>query len=767
MIHLRITKFLFLFLLLLVPFSIHAQDGARAAWQVARFDITANVPAASAARALTARAALSVTNVGQGAGRQLTARISPDAEVSSVTVNDQAARFLVRDDERSKLKMVIVTLPAPIESGGMVNVAFDYKLPLAENTGLAAVSVEGAQFLPLSFWYPAPNSPYSSRSADYAPVSVKVNAPGGETVVSSGQASAGNSFEQKLFAQPFFSTGKWETIEGAGDAKGTSALLHAGASAEERKNAESLLALAAAARAFYAGLLGPAPDAPVRLVAVRRGAGFDMGGTLLLDAAAFRRQKIDAVTAMLIAEAVARMWISGTTPVRGEGSGVVREGLTRYLAAQFLEKQFGREAAESERLRERIAYAAVARRDAPLSITTPLEPTYYLSVANKGAMVWRLVERALGREAFFGVLRAEMQGTSEGRELTLAKLRAALSRSGGANIKSLLDAQLDLPTETDLLVGLPQQRGAEWVAALRNNGPVEVAVMVVAMAAGGERLAVEKTIPARDFGEATFKTTARLVRTEIDPDKLYPQIDYANDATPHAPALEDTLDEATRALASQNAARAEELARAGFARAPLMQEFRILLGRAFLEQSKLNDAEREFRAALDGTLPLAATLAWANIGLGEIALKRNQPAEAAQFFAAAVSSEGGYAPTLQARASRLKAEAAGKAPATEEAVRTFVNQLDLAIKSGRKADLDALIAPGELVNFSKGIIGSLPEVWQTRLLRTENLGAERVAADVSVTAKILGREQSGTALLILSRTGNGLKLVEIPIFEVR
>ncbi|MDQ3585262.1 MAG: hypothetical protein M3407_05765, partial [Acidobacteriota bacterium] len=149
---------MFLFLLLLVPFSIHAQDGARAAWQVARFDITANVPAASAARALTARAALSVTNVGQGAGRQLTARISPDAEVSSVTVNDQAARFLVRDDERSKLKMVIVTLPAPIESGGMVNVAFDYKLPLAENTGLAAVSVEGAQLLPLSFWYPAPNT---------------------------------------------------------------------------------------------------------------------------------------------------------------------------------------------------------------------------------------------------------------------------------------------------------------------------------------------------------------------------------------------------------------------------------------------------------------------------------------------------------------------------------------------------------------------------------------------------------------------------------
>ncbi|MBA3322704.1 MAG: hypothetical protein H0T45_14815 [Pyrinomonadaceae bacterium] len=649
-----------------------------------------------------------------------------------------------------------------------MSAAIEYKLPVTENTGVAAVSVEGSQFLPLASWYPTPNSPFSPRGTDTAPVLLKVNAPGGETVISSGQMSANGTFEQKLFAQPFFLTGKWETIEGAGDTRGVSAYLLNGATLGEKKRAEELIALAAAARAFYAGQLGTAPDAPIRLVVVRRGAGFDMNGTVLLDAAVFRRQKIDAVTALLVAESVARIWIGGQVPVRGEGAGVVREGLPRFLATQFLEKQFGREAAEAERLRQRIAYVAVARRDAPLAQTTPLEPTYFLSVANKGAMVWRLAERALGREAFAGVLRGELQGTGENRELSLAGLRAALARLGGESFKRVLDAQLDQPTETDLLVGQPRQQGAEWVAALRNNGSFEVAVSIAALTDAGERIVIERVIPPRDFAEAQFKTTARLTSAEIDPDKLYPQLDYANDAAPHSPAPEEALDEATRALAAQEFARAEDVSRKALRRAPLMQELRTLLGRALLEQNKLDEAERELRLALDKPLPLPSTMAWASIGLGEVAVRRNQFAEAAKFFQEAVASDGGYAPTLQARASRLKAEASSKvSSAPDETVRTFFNQFDAAIKGGRKADLDALILPGELLNFAKGIVGSQPELWQTRVLRTEVLGADRLAADVSVSARVLGREQSGTAVLILARSGGGLKLAEIPIFEVR
>ena len=95
---------------------------------------------------------------------------------------------------------------------------------------------------------------------------------GGSTVVSPGK-STGSSFDQALNGQPFFLTGSWDVVEGAGDARDASAYLPKGANAEERKQAETILALAAAARTFYAGILGPAPDTPIRIVAVTRGGG--------------------------------------------------------------------------------------------------------------------------------------------------------------------------------------------------------------------------------------------------------------------------------------------------------------------------------------------------------------------------------------------------------------------------------------------------------------------------------------------------------------
>ncbi|HZH30645.1 MAG TPA: tetratricopeptide repeat protein [Pyrinomonadaceae bacterium] len=772
----RPHKFALVFTLLLLTFAgARAQEEARPAWQVTRFDVTATLPAnGSTDRALAARAILSARNVGTGAGRSLTVRLNSAAEIKSATVGDATAQYFARAEPRTGLKQVSVTLPAAIAPGSSVNVAFDYRLPLAANTGLAALSPEGAQFLPLSAWYPSPNSQFAARGADTAPLRLTVNAPGGETVLSSGTVT-GATFEQKLSTQPFFLTGKWETVEGANESRGISAHLPRGATAEERKRAETLIALAASARSFYTGLFGASPETPLRLVAVTRGAGFDQGGTILLDTAVFRRARVDAQAAQLIGEAVLRLWLGGATPVRGEGSGVVREGLARYLATLFLEKELGREAADGERLRQRIAYSSIARRDAPLSISTPLEPTYYLSVANKGAMIWRLAERTLGREAFLALLREQLQKNRES-ELTLALLRAALGGAGGANLKATLDAGFDEPTELDLLIGLPQPRGGEWVSALRNTGAIEANVSAVAVTESGERITSQVVIPARDFADVRFKTTARIVRVEVDPDKLYPQLDYANDAAPRAPALEDSLEDATRLLAAGQHAQAESISRDMLARAPLMQEARILLARALLEQNKLPDAEREFRAALDERLPLPATLAWANLGLGEIALRRNQSAEAAKFFNEAVRAEGGYAPTLAARAARLKAEAGRTtanpgeaAPTIDESVRAAVTQLDQAIRSGRKTELDALLVPGELASFAKGIISSQPEQWQTRLLRTESLGGDRFAADVQITAKPLGgREQTGTAVLIFSRAGgNALRLVDVPIFEVR
>ncbi|MDT7688591.1 MAG: hypothetical protein QOE46_1350 [Acidobacteriota bacterium] len=764
------NKLLLLALLFAITHAARAQqpvEGAPA-WQVTLFDVSVNAAGASGAeRVIAARATITARNVGGGAGRTLTLRINNAAKIDSASVGGEPARFTPGKDARAELQTAQITLPAPVPRGGTVTATLDYHLPITENSGLAAVTPTGLQFLPLSYWYPTPNTTFAPRGVDYAPVHLTfAGLPGGDAAVSSGKATGAGSFEQPLNSQPFFITGSWETIEGAGEARGVSAVLHQGASAEEKRGAESLINFAAAARTFYVASLGPAPDVPLRIVGVQRGAGFETGGTLLVNNAVFRRQKLDAVTAMQVADAVARLWVGGATGIEGEGAGALREGLPRFLAALFVEKQFGRQAADDEWMRMALVYAPVAERDAPLSKLTPSFETYFNSTTNKAALVWRILMNAVGREAFMGMLRGQLTQAGA-KSLSLASMRARLLEAGGDRLSLLMSSLFDLPTDTDLLVGLPVERVGAWVSNLRNTGSFDVEVTVQALTDRGEKLMTTARVPAKDFGEAQFKTSSKIVRVEVDPEKFYPQTNFANDVVPQGPGLAEAVEQA-RIQLGQQPARAETLARELLTRAPSSEEARVVLARSLLEEGRLDEAEREFRAALDTPLPLPSTLAWGQIGLGEIALRRNRAADAVKLFDSAAKSEADYATTLTSRAARIKAEAAaGTPPAVDEQIKTAVANLDAAIRTGHKADVEALLVAGELSGFSKGIVGTQPEVWQTRVVRTEQLDANHVAADVTLTARTLGRDQSGTALYVFTRTSTGWKLSEIPIFEVK
>jgi hypothetical protein len=758
--------FLSLLLLLCVCARVDAQTTASVVWQVTSFDVNANVQ--QAGRVLNVVASLNATNVGGGEGRTLTVRLNKNASVKSVAVAGAAATFRLSAESRGDLNRVEIALPSLVASNASTSVTVTYALSVESNSGLLAISPIATQFLPLAFWYPMPNTPYAVRGSDSAPFRLTVNLP---DVISSGvekSATGGSiSFEQPLHGQPFFVQGNWDKVEGAADGKGVVVLMEKGAGAEERKRAEALIAFAATARAFYAGLLGPAPDVPLRLVSVRRGAGFSDGGTVLIDADTLRLPKIDAATALSVAETVARLWIGGQAPVRGEGGGVLRDGLVRALATEFLEKHFGREAVQSELYRQRIAYASVAQRDGPLARASQLDSTYFGSVPNRGAMFWRLVERKLGRDVFVGVLKGAVQsGVTDKNGLTLAGLREALAGRGGDSLKSLMDQQLDQVVDTDLMIGLPRQRGADWVSALRNIGSIDVTVTVAATTDRGEQVLAEATVPAKNFGEAVFKTPAKIVRVEVDPDKFYPQMDYGNDVVPRAKDLPDALNEATLLLGAQDFVKAEATARGMLANAPRFQEARILLARALLGQNKLDEAENLFRTALSEGLPFTATLAWANIGLGEIAMKRGQSAEAAKRLNEAVIASRDYPSSLAARLARIRAEAAANsAPAVDPAVQAFMTQFSQAVVSNKKAELESRIVSGELVKFINATIGT--EAWETKVMRTEQLNTDLIAADVQIGLKKLGTAGSGTAVLLLARTPAGLKLSGIELFEVR
>ncbi|MEN3327775.1 MAG: hypothetical protein V7638_2582 [Acidobacteriota bacterium] len=753
-------------MLCLATLQAGAQAPATVIWQVNSFDVNANVQQTE--RLLNGVATINATNIGTGPGRTLTLRINQKASVKSVTLGGAVVSFRPGQEPRGDLQRIEITLPGEIAPNGTVSATVTYSLPVESNSGLTAISPIATQFLPLAFWYPMPNTPYSVRGADTAPFHLTVNIP---NAISSGVEKAGAAgsvtFDQSLYGQPFFLQGDWDKLEGAADAKGVIVMLEKGAGADDRKHAEALMAFTAAARAFFAAALGPAPDAPIRLVAVRRGAGFNDGGTVLFDADTLRLPKLDAATALSVAETVARLWIGGQTPVRGEGGGVLRDGLVRFLATQFLEKQFGADAVKSELYRQRLAYATVAQRDGPLARASQLDSTYFASVPNRGAMFWRLVDRRLGRDVLTGVLRASLQtGKSDPNGFNLVSVREALVARGGESLKALLDQQLDQVVDTDLMIGLPVQRGADWVSALRNLGSIDVTVTVAATTGQGQEVRSEATVPAKNFGEAVFKTPAKIVRVEVDPDKLYPQLDYGNDVMPRAKDLSTALNEASLQLGGQDFAKAEATARAMLATAPRFQEAQIILARALLGQNRIEDAERLFRAALDEPLPFAATVAWANIGLGEIAMKRNQTGDAVKRFNDAVVASRDYPSSLAARAARIRAEAAANsAPPIDQNAVTVITQLSQAVVSNKKAELESRIVPGELVRFINGSIGT--EAWETKVVRTEQLNANLIAADVQIRASKLGTVGTGTAVLLLARTPSGWKLSGIDLFEVR
>ncbi len=743
--------------------SFAQTDDLRAAWQVTKYDISANLSQTD--RSLTSTAVLSLKNVGKGVGTSLTLRISKNATVSMVKINGNEAVSTKAEDRLPQFQLIRLRFPN-VAANSEVSVSVDYKIAVTENSGVNSISPLGSQFVPilstnvdtapLTLWYPTVSSPFNPKGADFAPFKLSVSgASSGETVVSSGKAT-GNSFEQSLNSQPLFIVGDFEKVEGAN----TTAYLPKGFGADEKKRAEELLELANAAKMFASSSLRVSFDTPIRIVAVRKGAGFSDSGTILLDYAAFRRQKIDAATAMSVSESIVRTFLGNVIPVRGEANGVIREGLSRYIATQFIEKQFGKEAAENERLRQRLAYATVAKRDLPLGLTTLLDDTFFGSVPNKSAIIWRLVAKTIGENELFAALRSP---TVVQNGLTLANLRAALSQN--VEVKEILNYGFDQVTDADLLVGLPQVGTNETKAALRNLGSLNANVNVVATTDKGEKLSINTVIPARDFGTALFKTPAKIVRIEVDPEKFYPQLDYSNDIAPHETAESDASAEIAKKFVRQEFTRAEEVARKYLQFLPRNDEVRTWLGRLLLAQDKLNEAENEFKTVIGEKLPTAKSLAWANQGLGEIALKRNQNAVALKSFVESVKADGEYASTLSGHKQILKIE---PSQPIDKSIEVFFMQLDKAILTTRKTEVENFVIPGESSKFANGVVVGQPEQWQTKALRVEQVGANYVNVDVSLNLKRLGKEpESGTAVYVLGKAGNSWKVVAVEFLEVR
>ena len=281
--------------------------------------------------------------------------------------------------------------------------------------------------------------------------------------------------------------------------------------------------------------------------------------------------------------------------------------------------------------------------------------------------------------------------------------------------------------------------------------------------ANGQTMEAPATVKSLSFGEVAFKTANTITRVEIDTEKLYPQTEYSDDVAPRETTDTDLLlavkrnfDKRTMPLPKKPPARC-------WRRCPDSMRFGsfgpvLACSRAFVE------AEKEFRAVLDEKLPSAKGLAWANIGLGEIAARSNQNDQALKYAEAAILTDADYGASLAARNLRNKL---GAAASIDPAAKAFFDNFGKAAVSNRKAEVDALVMPGEIVRFASGISGST-EQWQATVKQVDRLDADNILVETDISLKLLTKDpESGLAVFRLTKTGNVWKMSSVDMFEVR
>ncbi len=722
--------------------------------------------------------------------------LNAKAKVTEMKVGGESVQLKTSEDVRSNLLRVYTDLTTVIARAREFDVDFVYSIPSADRGTSLHVSTGDSYLLPQSFWVPVYHTPYVEHGADTAPFSLTVTAPAGQKIVSSGIRKSENSFEQSMAAQPFVIVGDFEVLTRGGDAYPVEVYMPRGLNETGKQQAQKLAAEAERVVAFYAKYFNVASLAPFRVIAsqarqlstvtsdtfsLAREISFSSVGAVTVDDNLFRRNVLDLGTVELIAGSAARAWVDGQVLLRGRGTGMLRDALPVYLAAQYLGERYGSDERVEAFARYRLAYGIVARNDAPLLLLSQLDRNYTSSMYNKGAMIWRLIEKQIGKQNFEKTLRDSLNRRSVD-VLTLNEWRSPLcSVSRCANLKDNLlsnstDRRLineifsnwiDTIVLPDFAIGQPQTTANGVESTITNFGTGEVTVEVSAITDKGEKLTRNVTVKAGEYGSVNFPAGTNITLIEADPDKLYLQSDYSNDIFPRRPSESEAFGQANLAFSKNDFATAEAKAREGLKVTPNAPTLQALLGRALLAQKKTDEASAVFNEVLKSPIVTIQAYGLANLGLAEIALQQNKFAEAAQLYRFASMSDFDAETTIAARDGALKAERGANAVKIPEDIRAFLQKFDAAVLLGASTTVNQFIEMGNLRRFAQSLVVRKPSIWVTEALRTEDWDANRTAVDVTLKIKIEGKDYAGRAVYVISRAGGGMLLSEVPVFDVK
>lgn len=733
------------------------------------------------AHAADVRTTFTLWNPTDAPKRRLQFRIIGKAEVRSVTAGAQSATFDANDDRRyTGLKVVTVQLPSPVPGRGTMDITVVSRLTLTDATPDATITPGSSVLLPTSLWFPIVNTPYIQYGANTAPFTLTATTAPGEKVLSGG-ALEGNAFVQPLYGLPFLISGSFDAPIAKQASEITfEAWLASGAEPEARAGADRILADAEKIAAFYTRVLGPAPASTTfRIIATDSGAGYSSPSGVTLGRRVFRRERTDAETFELLADAIARVWTEGPFAVRGaapgpsadrsSGVGLLHDALPRYLALLAIGDRFGKdaEAAAFDRLRVGLYQMGDVAAQVQLALATPYDSSYTGLMVTKGALVFRIFERDMGREQVLAAVRSALATARTNGYLTFEDLRGAMEKAAGHDLRPLITTWVETVVQPDIIVGIPQQSGGAWTSALRNLGTGDVAVDVVATTESGKKLTVRATVPSKDFGQARFETTEKIARVEVDPEHIIPQTDYSNDARPQTEPATQLFVEAVGAVQRKEFGPAEEKLRQAVAAAPGNASFMAWEARALLGLGRQADAIKLANGALAvDPLPLDAG-AWGNNVLGQIALASGNAKEALDRFNRAATYAVETSALRTANDGLIEANKATGQPAqVDPSVAKFFAGFDAAVSAGiSTVQAETYVDSTTLPQFVKGLVAGLQRKWTTEVLRSELLGTNEAVVDTRFVVQSSQKTDVARTITRLRRSGESWRIVDVQILD--
>jgi hypothetical protein len=774
--------------------------------EVDRYNVNARIDVA--AGAADVRAAIGISNLSKTPKPKLYLRLTKLAKVSSVTVNGSPAQFETADDRRvTALNQIIITPASSIAAGASGTVEVSYRIEAPESSPLLHIYAGEALLSPDAVWFPMPSTVFTMYGPTTAPSTVTVSFAGGSPgfrAASSGAFKNDASGQTFTFEQPLNSL----PLIVAGSFDAPLASEHGGAKIEvytqpgltavraDGKPPASSVAARLSEEAgrivdFFTKTLGPLPQgATFRIISSPRAGNIVVPGALVLNEQVFRRDAIGASVIETLADAVARMWIDGRVRLRGQepraaqgnqpaikarSAALLRESLPRYLTVLYFEERFGRDAARAMLSRMRWAYTPVAQsgRDLDLGTQTIALPGYAAAVMNKGPLVLRLVAETIGRDKFIASTRNLFSG-SQTKIITNEELKEVLLKDGGPGVEKLFQQWVESIVEPDIIVGapLPSEKAGAQLINVRNLGTGDVSVTLVAATASGKQVTTVVAVPSENIAAAEIQTSEKITSVEVDPEKLIVQTNYDNDSrdiTGNAlrTSAQTLFNESIVLFNKGQQGEAEAKLREAIRREPGNPLLHAWLSRTLAALKKMDQSGAEATAAIKIEPPFGPALGWAYLSLGQAALARNDPAEAARYLRVAVIEAEEAPAQFAAIESLIQAEIGAKiTPQVEESVRSFIAQFDTAVKQPSEK-LPTMIVRSNLRKFAQGLAVTRQAAWTTEILHAEQIDANRVALDVRLQVRSEGRDRSGTAVFVLLRAGGGWLLEDVQLFNVK